>query len=269
MIRENLDLRGKSYEIPQAQADILSAGLRANPVFYADAQLVPYGRYTRDKPGRPDPVRRERLLPARHLPEAAGPDPLRHPGQAGDRGPVPGRRPQLDRPALRRLRQRPGGPADGPLLEGERRGARRSSTTSRSSSTAATRTPGPTSPACRPSSRRRRSACSTPRKGSGRRSATSGRLLAIPPDQAESLEVRGLDPGPRPEAAAGRRAGPDGPGAPARRRLVPARDQERRGERPAPARQPVHRRLRPLPALHVPGQHARSASRARSPGRSA
>jgi len=51
MIRENLDLRGKSYEIPQAQADILSAGLRANPVFYADAQLVPYGRYTRDKPG--------------------------------------------------------------------------------------------------------------------------------------------------------------------------------------------------------------------------
>ena len=51
MIQENLDLRGKAYEIPQAQADILSAGLRANPVFYADAQLVPYGRYTRDKPG--------------------------------------------------------------------------------------------------------------------------------------------------------------------------------------------------------------------------
>ena len=51
MIRENLDLRGKFYEIPQAQADILTAGLRANPVFYADAQLVPYGRYTRDRPG--------------------------------------------------------------------------------------------------------------------------------------------------------------------------------------------------------------------------
>ncbi len=51
MVHENLDLRSKSYEIPQAQADILSAGLRANPVFYADAQLVPYGRYTRDKPG--------------------------------------------------------------------------------------------------------------------------------------------------------------------------------------------------------------------------
>lgn len=51
LLKENLDLRGKFYEIPQAQADILNAGLRANPVFYADAQLVPYGRYTRDKPG--------------------------------------------------------------------------------------------------------------------------------------------------------------------------------------------------------------------------
>ncbi len=50
-IRNNLDLRAKSYEIPQAQADILNAGLRANPVFYADGQLVPYGRYNRDRPG--------------------------------------------------------------------------------------------------------------------------------------------------------------------------------------------------------------------------
>jgi cobalt-zinc-cadmium efflux system outer membrane protein len=51
MIRENLDLRSKSLEIPQAKADILNAGLRANPVFYADGQLVPYGRYTKVKPG--------------------------------------------------------------------------------------------------------------------------------------------------------------------------------------------------------------------------
>lgn len=50
-LKENLDLRGKFYEIPQAEADILNAGLRANPVFYADGQLVPYGRYTREKPG--------------------------------------------------------------------------------------------------------------------------------------------------------------------------------------------------------------------------
>jgi cobalt-zinc-cadmium efflux system outer membrane protein len=51
LVRENLDLRAKSYEIPQAQADILNAGLRANPVFYGDGQLIPYGRYNRDRPG--------------------------------------------------------------------------------------------------------------------------------------------------------------------------------------------------------------------------
>ena len=31
-------------EIPQARADVLTASLRANPIFYADTQLVPYGR---------------------------------------------------------------------------------------------------------------------------------------------------------------------------------------------------------------------------------
>ncbi len=51
VIRENLDLRAKFFEIPQSKADILTASLRANPVFYADAQLVPYGQYTRSKPG--------------------------------------------------------------------------------------------------------------------------------------------------------------------------------------------------------------------------
>ena len=50
-IKENLDLRSKFYEIPQAKADMLTASLRANPVFYADAQLVPYGQYTRSRPG--------------------------------------------------------------------------------------------------------------------------------------------------------------------------------------------------------------------------
>ena len=51
LIRENLDLKAKSIEIPQARADVLTASLRANPVFYADAQLVPYGQYTRNRPG--------------------------------------------------------------------------------------------------------------------------------------------------------------------------------------------------------------------------
>ena len=51
LVRENLDLRGKSLEIPQAEADILTAGLRANPIFYADSQLVPYGQYSAARPG--------------------------------------------------------------------------------------------------------------------------------------------------------------------------------------------------------------------------
>ncbi len=51
LIKNNLDLRSKFYEIPQSKADILTASLRANPVFYADAQLVPYGQYTRTRPG--------------------------------------------------------------------------------------------------------------------------------------------------------------------------------------------------------------------------
>jgi cobalt-zinc-cadmium efflux system outer membrane protein len=51
LIKNNLDLASKFYEIPQAKADILTANLRANPVFYADSQLVPYGQYSRDRPG--------------------------------------------------------------------------------------------------------------------------------------------------------------------------------------------------------------------------
>ena len=51
LIKDNLDLKSKYYEIPQARADVLTASLRANPVFYADAQLVPYGQYTRSRPG--------------------------------------------------------------------------------------------------------------------------------------------------------------------------------------------------------------------------
>ena len=49
----NLDLRAKYYEIPQARADVLTAGLRANPIFYADAQLVPYGSDSVRRPGGP------------------------------------------------------------------------------------------------------------------------------------------------------------------------------------------------------------------------
>jgi cobalt-zinc-cadmium efflux system outer membrane protein len=40
-------------EIPMADADILTASLRANPIFYADYQLLPYGHYSFLRPGGP------------------------------------------------------------------------------------------------------------------------------------------------------------------------------------------------------------------------
>jgi cobalt-zinc-cadmium efflux system outer membrane protein len=53
LIRENYDLRSKFMEIPQGRADILTASLRANPILYADSQLVPYGSFSNQRPGGP------------------------------------------------------------------------------------------------------------------------------------------------------------------------------------------------------------------------
>jgi cobalt-zinc-cadmium efflux system outer membrane protein len=43
MLAENIELRAFAREIPQAEADLLSAGLRSNPLLFADAQFIPYG----------------------------------------------------------------------------------------------------------------------------------------------------------------------------------------------------------------------------------
>jgi cobalt-zinc-cadmium efflux system outer membrane protein len=51
LLRNNLDLRAQYFEITMAESDVLTASLRANPVFYADSQLVPYGQYTIARPG--------------------------------------------------------------------------------------------------------------------------------------------------------------------------------------------------------------------------
>ena len=51
LIRHNIDLRSKAFEIPQAEADILTAGLRANPVLYSDVQCYPYGAFSKARPG--------------------------------------------------------------------------------------------------------------------------------------------------------------------------------------------------------------------------
>ncbi|MDR3638595.1 MAG: TolC family protein [Isosphaeraceae bacterium] len=53
LTRENLGLRARAFELPQAQADILTASLRANPLLYADSQLIPYGSYSLQRPGGP------------------------------------------------------------------------------------------------------------------------------------------------------------------------------------------------------------------------
>jgi cobalt-zinc-cadmium efflux system outer membrane protein len=52
-----MDLYSKSFEIPQAEADILTASLRANPVLYSDVQCVPYGNFSIQRPGgRPSTI---------------------------------------------------------------------------------------------------------------------------------------------------------------------------------------------------------------------
>jgi cobalt-zinc-cadmium efflux system outer membrane protein len=53
LIQQNLELQAARLEIPMADADTLTANLRANPVFYADTQLVPYGHYSFLRPGGP------------------------------------------------------------------------------------------------------------------------------------------------------------------------------------------------------------------------
>jgi outer membrane protein, heavy metal efflux system len=47
LIAHNIDLRSKAFEIPQADADILTAGLRANPILYSDVQCYPYGAFSK------------------------------------------------------------------------------------------------------------------------------------------------------------------------------------------------------------------------------
>ena len=53
LVRQSIDLRAKYLEIPQMRADVLTASLRANPILYADSQLVPYGTNSVRKPDGP------------------------------------------------------------------------------------------------------------------------------------------------------------------------------------------------------------------------
>jgi outer membrane protein, heavy metal efflux system len=52
LLKSNLELRAQEMEVAKARADVLTAGLRGNPLIYTDASLVPYGNFT-DSAGGP------------------------------------------------------------------------------------------------------------------------------------------------------------------------------------------------------------------------
>lgn len=56
LVRQNLDLQAARMEIPMADADVLTANLRANPIFYADEELIPYGHFSFLRPGGPPQI---------------------------------------------------------------------------------------------------------------------------------------------------------------------------------------------------------------------
>jgi cobalt-zinc-cadmium efflux system outer membrane protein len=51
LVHTNYDLLTKFQELPKAQADVLSAGLRLNPLIFASADNLPYGSYSPQRPG--------------------------------------------------------------------------------------------------------------------------------------------------------------------------------------------------------------------------
>jgi cobalt-zinc-cadmium efflux system outer membrane protein len=51
LMAANYDLRIRFQEIPKAQADILSAGLRNNPFLFVSADSIPYGGFSPQRPG--------------------------------------------------------------------------------------------------------------------------------------------------------------------------------------------------------------------------
>lgn len=53
MMAANLDVRALRHEITQADADVLTAGLRTNPLVYMDTQFIPYGTFNDQRPGGP------------------------------------------------------------------------------------------------------------------------------------------------------------------------------------------------------------------------
>jgi cobalt-zinc-cadmium efflux system outer membrane protein len=53
LLAANYDLAAKYQDIPKARADILSAGLRNDPVLFLSATQLPYQQYSTQRPGTP------------------------------------------------------------------------------------------------------------------------------------------------------------------------------------------------------------------------
>lgn len=51
LVRYNPDLRAKAYELPQARADVITAGLRGNPFYFLSANDYPYVPYSQTRQG--------------------------------------------------------------------------------------------------------------------------------------------------------------------------------------------------------------------------
>jgi cobalt-zinc-cadmium efflux system outer membrane protein len=54
LIVNNHELRNKYFEIPQARADVITANLRANPLWFGGASNLPYSQYSPQRPGQPE-----------------------------------------------------------------------------------------------------------------------------------------------------------------------------------------------------------------------
>ena len=54
LVSRNHELRNKYYEIPQARADVLTASLRANPLWFGGASSLPYAQYSPQRQGQPE-----------------------------------------------------------------------------------------------------------------------------------------------------------------------------------------------------------------------
>ncbi len=100
LVSQNLDLMAAKLEIPMAEADVLTANLRANPIFYADTAAHSLRPFLVLEAGRSAPERRQHQLSARHHLQEGGTHGFGTRGQERDGGAASGRGPQPDRQPL-------------------------------------------------------------------------------------------------------------------------------------------------------------------------